>query len=224
VRICSTITLFFVSVISFAQAVPPDSVKKKQPYRAIVKWSPFHLINFYPSLQLAFELQLNNRHSIQLDAGFVLDAEENNHRYKNKRGVKLKSEWRYYIEDNTQGHSTYLSLEPYTNLINFDRIESKVECFDVDCTILYTREYNYMVRYRETGISFKFGNQFQSGKFFFDFNFGLTLRDINYKKPTIPIGFNEPPPRGWVFRNEDKRVTFGPALGIRAGYLLSKVE
>lgn len=180
-------------------------------------------MGFYPSIQLAYEYQFHKNHSIQLDAGYVKDFEENSDLYKNKRGVKLKTEWRYYLETRSRERILYLALEPYANLINFDRNEFKTECFDVECTVLYTREYNYLVRYRETGVSFKLGTQLQAQRFTFDFNSGLMLRNIHYKKPFIPRGLDDVDRFGWVFfPNEKKRVVFGPVIGIRVGYLLRK--
>jgi hypothetical protein len=211
--------LLIVSLTVSGQTLP-DSLKTKQ--QSILKWSPFHLVGFYPTVQLAYELRYNENQSIQLDAGYVINLERNNERFKNLRGTKLKVEWRYYLDPAHLARRRYLSLEPYTNLINFDRTEFNTECFDVACQVLYTREYNYMVRYRETGVSFKLGLQKQLQRFVFDVNYGLMLRDINYKKPEIPRGFNEEDFVGWFSRNEDKRVVFGPVVGLRLGYRLSK--
>lgn len=207
-------SLFFIDSSSFFGAAGCDSVKFSK--RSILKWSPFHLAGFYPSIQLAYEFQFHKNHSIQLDAGYVIDIEENSDLYKNKRGVKLKTEWRYYLETNSRRRIIYLALEPYANIINFDRNEFNTECFDVECTVLFTREYNYKVRYRETGVSFKLGTQLQAKRFTFDFNHGLMLRNINYNKPVVPRGIDDVDTFGWVFRpNEKKRVVFGPVVGIR---------
>jgi len=222
VRIFSCLLFLVGSFGVSAQAVQPDSVSKNR-YRSIIKVSPFHLVNFYPSVQLAYELQFPKNYSLQLDAGYVFDLEETSDMYKNKRGVKLKTELRYYIETKKRARLLYVSFEPYANLINFDRNEFKTECFDVECTVLFRREYNYLVRYRETGASFKLGIQMQRKRFLFDFNHGLMVRNINYKKPFIPAGIDDNIIRIWnIFPNEEKRIVLGPVVGIRAGYLLSK--
>lgn len=177
--------------------------------------------NFYPTVQLAYELQFYKYHSIQLDAGYVVDLEENSYRYQHKRGTKLKFEWRYYFEANNR-KTGYLSLEPYGNLINFDRTEFKTECFDVACSNLYTRQYSYIVRYRETGVALKFGAQHQYRRWLFDFNYGTSLRKIEYKKPEIPHGFNKRDIFGIFYPNEKKRTVFGVVIGMRVGFLLNR--
>lgn len=194
-----------------------DSIK--QEVHHIVKLSPFHVLNFYPTLQFAYELQWHPRFSLQADIGYVLNFNNVNERFINKRGVKLKTEFRYYLDYNSRELLHYFAAEPYQNIINFDRRETQTECFDIECMIIYSKQYFYKVRYRESGFSLKYGIMRERKRIVFDINFGLTLRFVNYKKPDIPRGFNEFDNVGWFsIPNERKRVTVGPALGLRMGY------
>lgn len=182
-----------------------------------IKWSPYHLINFYPTIQVAYEYQWHPQFSLQADVGYVVKYQFvkypfRNDRFIDKRGIKLKTEFRYYLNEHTGGDNSYLSVEPYQNIINFDRRVTRTECFDLECTILYSKQYLYKVRYRETGISIKYGLIERVGRFFLDINFGLCLRNVNYKKP----GFDQQ--RWFPIPNEEKRLVIGPVVGIRLGY------
>jgi hypothetical protein len=221
VRFFSSLIFLLCSLVVAGQDLKVDTIKNHR-YRSILKWSPFHLASIYATVQLAYELQYRTNQSIQVDVGYVLNLDDEL-LYEDKRGVKLKTEWRYYLESNRESRSRYLSLEPYTNLINFDRTESNTECFDVECQTLFSRQYFYKVRYRETGITFKLGLQKQLNRFFLDLNYGLMLRDVHYEKPSIPPGFNEPVDLRLIFYpNEKRRTALGPTVGVRLGYRLSK--
>jgi len=212
--------LFFIFWLTFYDGfsqVKLDSLK--QEVHHIIKWSPFHVLNFYPTLQFAYELQWHPRFSLQGDIGYMLNLDNSDVQFIDKRGVKLKTEVRYYLEDNSRALLHYFSAEPYQHIINFDRRETKTECFDIECMIFYSKQYFYKVRYRESGFSLKYGIMRERRRIVFDINYGLTLRFVNYKKPDIPTGFNEFDNVSWFsIPNERKRVTVGPALGLRIGY------
>ncbi len=163
--------------------------------------------------------------SIQLDVGYVLDYtpwDMDNPEFQNLRGTKLKLEFRYYLPSSLSKKTAqqYLSVEPYANIINFDRQISQTECFDLECTILYTRNYDFMVKYREQGVSLKYGVQLITHRIVFDLTAGLTLRDIDYIKPSIPTGFNQVEfvPLVDLTPNEEKRIDFRPIIGAKIGY------
>src|SRR5688500_12245551 len=128
------------------------------PHTAI-KASPLHLLNFYPTVELSFEQRLLPRFTTQLEAGYVLNYGSNiNRDFQDKRGVKLKLEGRYYFGPVSDAKKIYYgAVEPYMNVINFDRSASEVECFDLECSHLYRRQYFDKIEYREHGVSLKIG-------------------------------------------------------------------
>ncbi|MBX2965756.1 MAG: hypothetical protein KF845_06395 [Cyclobacteriaceae bacterium] len=201
-----------------------DSLRFSYLPRYTIKVSPLHVFNFYPSIQVAYEHHLKNNFTLQTDAGYVFSIDNLDRRFKNKRGAKLKLELRYYLTDLIRPKGAhYFSLEPYANIINFDRIIQQTECFDLECTQLYTRWYEYVVKYREQGFSLKYGINRYRGRVTYDMNLGLTLRNVEYKKPAIARGLNQPDTWAWFeIPNERKRTTIGPAAGFRFGYRLVK--
>jgi hypothetical protein len=191
------------------------------PQQAI-KFSPMHLVNFYPTIEFSFEQKVATRTTLQIEAGYVLDYNNDwNEEFLDKRGVKGKLEGRYYFFGRTDKRKIYyLAGEVYGNFINFDRVSSREECFDVNCEHAFIRTVAYKMEYREHGFSFKIGLIKYVGKFFFDFNSGWTIRDIEYREPVnFSGGFTEDWTL-WEIPNEDDRVTFSPNVGIRFGYRL----
>lgn len=182
-----------------------------------IKFSPLHLLNFYPTLELSYERHVLKNFTLQLEAGYVLNYRTFSPAYQNKRGVKLKLEPRYYFYQTTRRVLYYVAFEFYQNIINFDRETTELECFDVDCTNQFNRTYNYTVHYREYGGTFKVGFTLNLNKIILDFNGGLSIRSISYDDP-----FNTRRSRwtdAWtVGPIEAKRVVPGPNLGIRLGY------
>lgn len=199
---------------------PPDEYNYLVP-RQVIKISPLHALSFYPTVQVAYEFKIIGRFTLQPEVGFVFNYGSYNLRYQNKRGAKLKMELRYYVRPNLLSNSiNYCSLEPYGSFINFNRTETRTECFDLDCTILYSKKYFYPVKYRETGFSLKYGYVMYFQKFVLDYNFGLTVRFVNYIKPDLSIpgalnGFQES-----FFVNEQKRIGLAPIVGFRIGYCI----
>jgi hypothetical protein len=191
--------------------------------RHAVKISPLHLINFYPTLELSYERQIAKQITLQFEVGYLLDYGSDLYSdFQNKRGVKLKLEGRYYFWGRTDRRKLYyLSVEPYMNAVNFDRQDSRRECFDLECNHIYMREYFYKMEYREQGVSVKLGllRYMFGSNFIFDLNSGFTLRVIRYKEPGNLVGeFGE---GDWTFLdipNETDRVTISPNLGVRLGY------
>jgi hypothetical protein len=185
-----------------------------------VKFSPLHLINFYPTLEFSFEQKIASQTTLQLEAGYVLDYNNDwNEEFLDKRGVKLKLEGRYYFFGRIDRRKAYyMAGEAYTNIINFDRVRTTNECFDINCDHAFTRTAEYKVEYREKGFSIKAGMLKRFGKFLFDLNSGLTLRDIDYNKPAV-VEFDD----DWTFweiPNESDRITVSPNLGFRLGYTI----
>ncbi|HMQ00291.1 MAG TPA: hypothetical protein PKC24_10965 [Cyclobacteriaceae bacterium] len=181
-----------------------------------------HLINFYPSIQLSSEYQVSPKTTLQTGLGYVFDNSFGDERFQNKRGIKARQEIRrYYDLYHKSDQAYYFSLELYLNAVNFNRSEWRTECFDLDCNILFNRRYNYVVRYREHGLSIRNGFiKYLSANIFIDLAFGATLRFIDYRKPNLPPAFNEDEFWGWFIEipNERKRTSLAPALTCKLAY------
>jgi hypothetical protein len=205
-----------------ANCLAQDSLlfPKVIPVHAI-KFSPFHLVNFYPTVQVAYEHRIEENVSVQFDVGYVVRNEGwVDPEFRDKRGFKVKVESRFYFSPNPSGtRASYIAPEIYFNAVDFDRTDSRVECYDLDCQITYTRTYYYKVRYREPGFGCKVGFVRYFGDFIIDLNAGLAIRFVDYKKPLLPREFNQPE-EGVFFDipNERKRIGRTPLLGIRFGY------
>lgn len=215
-RLFIALIIILTSITLAAQ----DSLQIKHRPAHALKWSPIHLWGFYPSLQVAYEIGLTKRLSIQTDIGYVINYENGtNTEYMNKRGVKLKAELRYYFESLAGGRDGfYASLEPYMTSINFDRSVTTTECFDPNCQNRYLKYYAYKVEYREIGLSGKGGYViYFDENILLDITIGWSWRSINYDQPTnVPVSFSG----GFNFfgPNEEDRVVLSPLFGARIGY------
>lgn len=218
------VPLFFISLDLRAQ----DSLL----YRALVprhalKISPFHLAGFYPTLQLAYEGRVSTRTTLQLEGGVVLNYPANDDtQYQDKRGAKGKLEIHYYTLPSRRAKLVYYgAAELYRNAVNFDRLTSQQECFDVECNHMFTRQYSYTVMYREGGFGFKVGFIKYFHDFFMDINSGWGVRFITYTdSPGAPDFNNDNITWAQMFSipNEEDRTTLSPIVGIRLGYRLHK--
>ena len=209
--------VFFMALIT-GQTIGQDSISYAGLIpKSIVKYSPLHLLNHYPTIQLAYEQGLGGKWTAQIDVGYVINYDNIDSDFEDKRGFKLKVEPRYYFADKIEKHVLfYLAVEYYINRINFDRSERREECFDVTCNHRYMRTYDFEVKYREMGSTFKFGKLKWYGDIALDFNFGLSLRYIRYHHPpgSLPLD-------GWFrFINEEDRTAFSPYISGRIGYRL----
>ncbi len=186
-----------------------------------VKFSPLHLLNFYPTLEFSFEQRIAPRVTVQLEAGYVLNFNNWDEDFLDKRGVKLKLEGRNYFFGRTDKRKLYyLAGEIYANIINFDRTTSIQECFDMSCEHPFIRYATGTMAYREKGITVKAGLMKYYGRFFFDISSGWTIRDIRYFELS---DFQLEQNTGWAFweiPNEDDRIILAPNLGARIGYRL----
>jgi len=219
-RIALLISFISISLKSYTQHYP-DSLSLVMPRHA-VKFSPLNAIGFYPSVQFAYEYKISEKFAMQTDIGYVFNNGNFTERFLNKRGVKLRQELRrYYDLYHKSDQAYYYSLELNLNAVNFDRMENRVECFDLDCTQLFSRQYNYMVRYRTYGFSLKNGFiKYFSSKFFIDTSFGLTLRNVRYIKPELPPAFNDGNNFGGWFNipNENDRIGIAPLFNFKLCY------
>jgi hypothetical protein len=210
---------FLIHTVLSAQDLLTESALV--PHTAI-KVSPLHLLNFYPTIEWSFEQRILPRFTTQLEVGYVLNYRTNIDRdFQDKRGVKLKLEGRYYFGSVSDRKKIYYgAIEPYMNVINFDRASSSEECFDLECQHRYRREYFEKVAYREHGVSLKIGLlRYLGSRIFLDINSGFTIRTVRYRKTDRPRSFNEFEESGFLqIPNENDRIGFSPNLGLRLGY------
>lgn len=218
-RVFSLLVCFLMSGNLFAQdSLTMDMIVPK----SAVKFSPLHLINFYPTIEVSYEHKIARQTTLQAEVGYVLDfSTDSRADFQDKRGVKLKLEGRYYFFGRTDRHKLYyLGFEGYTNIINFDRQTSQRECFDLNCDHTFVRNYAYKMEYREKGATIKVGWMKFYSRFFFDFSSGWTVRDIIYKEPSDIL---LAPDDDWNFLdipNETTRTVLSPYMGLRMGLRL----
>jgi hypothetical protein len=193
----------------------------REPFQAI-KISPLHLINLYPAVLVGYERQISKHQSLQGDIGPVFSDGNNNPEFLNKRGMKLKVEYRYYLNRyDFRRAGSYLSAEAYFNSVDFDRETTQTECFDLNCQSTFRRTFLYKVSYREPGLALKYGFMMNVNRFIFDFSAGHSLRFIDYIKPAFVDPQNT---FDWsLFHDETKRTEFGIQLYARLGYQIGGV-
>jgi hypothetical protein len=191
--------------------------------RHAVKFSPLHLIGFYPTIQLGYEFRISGPFTMQLEGGYVYDLYDDT--YRDKRGFKAKVEPRLHFFQNARRTlSLYAAMELYYNHVDFDRDKTITLCFDEDCQDQYNQTFHYTTKYREHGLVFKFGFQKMWDRFIMDINTGLGIRNINYDEPELPQGaFDEDDLVEWgsfdIPRIEDRTIP-APFMGFRIGYMI----
>jgi hypothetical protein len=215
-----TLMVLFLFTISVYAQNAADSLTPK----TILKVSPLHLVDFYPTHQFALEQRVFPGVTSQLDFGVVRNNYDPENRYQRKRGVKGRLAGRYYFWGRMDRRKVYYGeVEGYMNIINFDRQEEVVDCLDPDCLSRQTTTYNFQVNYREQGLSLKAGMlKYFSPKWVVDFNAGFALRFVDYQKPNFDLKFQThttdfPIP---LEPNEKKRIGFSPVFGVRFGYCI----
>jgi len=217
-------TIILVCAVQYcgAQFIPLDSIKQSMYVpSSIIKFSPLHLVNFYPTVELSYEFKLAGRFTMQAEGGYVLNYDNYDRDFMNKRGFKGKLEERFYLVyfDRHPGHF-YLAAETYYNHINFDRQEEVRDCFDNNCEFPFMRRASFQMRYREYGETVKWGWIKYWSRFVLDLNAGWTLRVVRYDRAIPQPGLNSDDfeTMGFDIPNERDRTAIGPNLGIRMGY------
>jgi hypothetical protein len=209
--------LIIAFVIAFSTLRAQDSTIHKLIPGSSIKYSPLHLINFYPTIQVAYEQFITGRLTTQVDLGYVVKVDRSyDERFLNKKGVKVKIEPRIYFAPVLKRRLIYYSsVEGYYNRINFNRKSDREECFDLSCEHRYIRKYFYPVKYREYGLSLKMGFVKYYRNFMLDINSGWTLRIIDYQHGIFePENFDD----FFPIPNETDRIVPSPNLGVRVGY------
>jgi hypothetical protein len=218
------IVLGITGTQAFAQTYT-DTTKRLIAPKFAVKFSPLHLLAFYPTAQVAFETRVYQNLSFQLDVGPVLKYSENDSEsYADKRGAKWKAEFRYYFQP-AAFTDLYLAAEFFYNHVDFNRTSVfGIGCPSGNCD--YFQYKTFKVEYREHGPSLKVGFMYyfdSEERFFIDFNGGVSLRTIRYHykgKPTgdniIDYSYDDYNLFGTPY--EEDRNAYGLIVGYRVGY------
>lgn len=221
------VTVLMLSAAAHAMNAQDTLLRKSDYVPALsFKWSPFHLIYFYPSLQFALEHSVWRNTTVQYDVGWILNyRNSSNDDYARKRGHRFIGEIRHYLPF-TQKEPFYIAAEAYYHNIQFDR-NSVIgyNCQSGDCS--YYQYVQYKVKNTQGGGGLKFGMLLYPGwntnkSFFFDINCGLAIRNITYTNEGLPAGPNitlfENDSKSFVAPEEGNGVQLRPVLGIRIGY------
>lgn len=200
------------------------------PPRFAIKWSPSHLIHFYPSIQVGVEHKLFQNITLQYDLGAVVDlGTMSNDDFINRRGFRGIGELRYYLPS-PRKIPLYIAGEFYYSDIKFDRSDViGYNCWTEDC--LYYEYITYRVKHHHEGVGVKYGIILFPGwnrnrSFFFDLNLGIAYRSITYKHTGKPVDSDIK-----YFEDEDKHIFrpkenigrhFRPVVGLRLGYSFFK--
>lgn len=218
------VVLGLTATQAFAQTYT-DTTKRVLSPRFAIKWSPLHLLAFYPTLQIAAEARVYKNLSLQIDVGPVLKyAENDTERHANKRGTKWKAELRHYFQP-AAFTDLYLAAEYYYNTIDFNRTSVfGIGCSTGDCD--YFQYKAFKVEYREHGPALKVGFMYyfdQQERVFIDFNGGISLRTIRYHYKGKPIGddiidYSYDDYGSFGSPYEENRNAYGLVVGYRIGY------
>lgn len=152
--------------------------------RTILKFAPLSLLDIYSSIQFAVEQKVGAKTSLQIEAGYILPIDLNDGRrdanYENMRGLRLRSEFRYYLvlnKMNTGG--LYMAPEFLFINLNYDVEEIDKVFFLNGEGAFYYRQTEFDVDKRVFGYHLKIGYQkvFTDG-FVLDFYAGLGGRNV----------------------------------------------
>lgn len=218
----TTLCLLLLLVCTIVNAQDSLRYEKLVPRHAL-KFSPFHLLNFYPTLEFSYEKKITRTFTAQAEYGYVLSYNQDES-YHDKRGYKLKLEVRKYFAPVVyRSLIFYGAAEYYRNNIDFNRLFSEQACFGTDCEHTFIRHRYYPVQYNEQGFSVKFGVvKYFFTNFFMDVNSGWTMRFVDYDeiRPNGIMAFPDDVEDDLFFDipNEEDRVVPCPVLGIRIGY------
>jgi hypothetical protein len=215
--------LLLISTASIAQ--DPDLQDLAVPRHAI-KFSPGHvLLNYHPSVQLAYEQRIARQWTIQGEYGHILDiGSEGSERYlgtsenyiSDRKGYKAKLEGRYYVVATKRGRfAWYAAGELYYNHLAYTKELTTTEFSEPD---IVTVTYRQRVYNEEKGFNMKYGFVWNVGPLLVDVNAGVGYRIIHYTK-LYPV-FQQDDVFKWLDTtpSEESRNTPGLALGFRIGY------
>ncbi len=181
---CVLLPLASFSQIEGTSADGDASEEPELQTRTILKFAPLSLLDIYSSIQFAVEQKVGAKTSLQIEAGYILPIDLNDGRrdanYENMRGLRLRSEFRYYLvlnKMNTGG--LYMAPEFLFINLNYDVEEIDKVFFLNGEGAFYYRQTEFDVDKRVFGYHLKIGYQkvFTDG-FVLDFYAGLGGRNV----------------------------------------------
>ncbi|GAA0894299.1 hypothetical protein GCM10009122_39800 [Fulvivirga kasyanovii] len=192
------IQVVFLILAAYATVNGQDNKNNEKIYGGIpalsVKWSPLHLINTFPTVQIDAEVKIRDRMTVQVGGSPVVRLSEVDHRYNldKKRGYKLKSEVRYYFLPVRQEDKklAYVSLSfDYNRLKNDKSVTFEYDCNGQGCqyrqrTEIEERRIIYSLTHR-IGVQ-----KYLSPSFLIDINAGWGVRWGNYARFNEPAGYD----------------------------------
>ncbi|MBL6444814.1 DUF3575 domain-containing protein [Fulvivirga sp. 29W222] len=194
--------LFVLTVVIAAQGQNNESEDKAYGVPNLyVKWSPLHLINTFPTVQMDAEVRIGDRMTVQVGGSPVIYVSSTDHWYglHKKRGYKLKSELRYYfLPVQLEGEKLfYLSLSfDYNRLKNDKTGTFGFDCNDRDCQ--YRQRVQLEERREIYALTHRIGMQrYLTSWFLLDINAGWGVRWGSYSMFNEPQGYDE------YFRNDE---------------------
>lgn len=223
--------MWIISLVGLALCQAFPGVAQQSPIidqpKLAIKWSPLHLLYFYPSFQVALEHKLTQHINLQYDLGWILNyPSSNTEEFGNKSGYRGMAELRYYFPSPPK-IPFYVAGEYYYSRVTFDRSEViGYDCESGACD--YFQYTTYKVVHHHQGVGMKFGLLLFPGwnknrSLFFDLNGGVAYRSILYTNVGKPNA-----PDSQSFNNNNHDDIFAPTerdhgefrliVGIRLGY------
>lgn len=152
--------------------------------KTILKFAPLSLLDIYSSIQFAVEQKVGAKTSLQLEAGYILPIDLNDGReeadYENMHGLRLRSEFRYYLVLN-KSRTGGMYMAPEFLFINLDYdVEEIAEIYFLHGNgWSYYKQLEFEVDKKVFGYHLKVGYQkvFTDG-FVLDFYAGLGGRNV----------------------------------------------
>ena len=200
-----------------------SETQKNRDAKVIVKWSPLHLIDHFPTFQIAVEQKIIKNISLQYDFGPVLSMTGFFSDFDtNKRGYKSKIQVRRYFSFPTQRWRVYVAPEIGYNYIDFTRGKTYlVEGID---DLSYYQYIESQTKYRETNLGLIGGARYTTYRFCIDFQIGVVGRFMKFTAPMIPGTHYhlESPDNNIRFEyySDKSRNEIRPSVAVRFGYII----
>ena len=217
----SLLLLLILFNIPFLKAQEPESFQEISPSIPILKFSPLSLMDPVSSIQFALEHQIGRRQSLQHEVGYITDIM---HDEKNRKGIRLRNEYRYYLEPDESGYGG-LYLGPEILFIYYNYFQSGT--FGRSCDnpegCQYFQRMEIKTNKQVWAITPKVGYQFVVERFVLDLYAGLGYRYVRVKQEGDPG--NEIDQRYDFFNVNKQEGSYNlpnVSMGMKFGFLLKK--
>jgi hypothetical protein len=178
------ITLFLLFTFFTVSAQQSSVGKKYRIPKVILKWSPLHCLDWYPTFQFAIEHRFAKNFSLQYDFGPVINVggfDMNSDR--DKHGFKARLQGRRYFAMPSNHWELFMGPELHYNNISYQMGETYI--VHPSSGIEY---YEFLVQNRkftDKGFDFNVGTIFKVYRFIIDFQVGISARSIKYSAPRV---------------------------------------